>query len=415
MSATSKGIISGDRLITHEQREESSRRIATGLKELGIERGDCVAILMRNDVAFLEVTIGAMMLGAYAVPLNWHFKPEEITYILADCGARVLIGHSDLLHRLSTRLTSEVRSFWLAPPPEVVAAYRLGLTDVSLVEGATDFVAWLEAQPPYLEPPLPASESMIYTSGTTGQPKGVRRNAPTPEEQRKTDEWRALAFGVKPGVRALLPGPLYHVSPNAFGIRAARLAEVLVLMPRFDAESLLNLIECEQIDTIFMVPTMFARLVQLPPEVHHRYDLSSLRHVVHAAAPCPPALKKEMIDWWGPVIFEFYGSTEAGVVTLATSRDALLKPGTVGRCIPGVDLRIYDDAGNLLPPGGIGEIFARRHGYPDFTYHGKPDKRAEVDRDGLITSGDVGYLDEDGYLFICDRKRDMVISGGVNI
>jgi long-chain acyl-CoA synthetase len=355
------------------------------------------------------------MLGAYAVPLNWHFKPEEITYILADCGARVLIGHSDLLHRLSTRLTSEVRSFWLAPPPEVVAAYRLGLTDVSLVEGATDFVAWLEAQPPYLEPPLPASESMIYTSGTTGQPKGVRRNAPTPEEQRKTDEWRALAFGVKPGVRALLPGPLYHVSPNAFGIRAARLAEVLVLMPRFDAESLLNLIECEQIDTIFMVPTMFARLVQLPPEVHNRYDLSSLRHVVHAAAPCPPALKKEMIDWWGPVIFEFYGSTEAGVVTLATSRDALLKPGTVGRCIPGVDLRIYDDAGNLLPPGGIGEIFARRHGYPDFTYHGKPDKRAEVDRDGLITSGDVGYLDEDGYLFICDRKRDMVISGGVNI
>ena len=256
---------------------------------------------------------------------------------------------------------------------------------------------------------------MIYTSGTTGRPKGVRRNAPSADEQRKTEECVRRRLGVKPGVRALLPGPLYHISPNAFAVRAARLAELLVLMPRFDAEALLSLIEREQIDTIIMVPTMFARLLQLSAEVRSRHDLSSLRHVVHTAAPCPPALKEQMIDWWGPVIHEFYGSTEAGVLTLATSQDASRKPGTVGRCIPGAELRIYDDAGNILPPGQIGEIHGRFNGYPDFTYHGRPDKRAEVERDGLITSGDVGYLDEDGYLFICDRKRDMVISGGVNI
>ena len=415
MSARSQGIISGDRLITHEGRESRSRQFAGGLKSLGITRGDCVAILMRNDVAFLEATLGAMMLGAYAVPINWHFKPEEIAYILADCGAKVLIGHSDLLHRLGPAIFSEVRTFWVLTPPEVVSAYRINPADLLPVEGATEFVAWLKAQTPYLEPPQTASESMIYTSGTTGQPKGVRRNAPSAEEQRQTEEWRALAYGVKPGVRALLPGPLYHISPNALAVRAARLAELLVLMPRFDAEALLSWIEREQIDTIFMVPTMFTRLLQLPPEVRSRHDLSSLRHVVHTAAPCLPTLKEQMIDWWGPVVHEFYGSTEAGVLTLATSQDALHKPGTVGKCIPGVELRIYDDAGNILPPGQIGEIYGRCGGYPDFTYQGKPEKRAEVERDGLITSGDVGYLDEEGYLFICDRKRDMVISGGVNI
>jgi len=247
---------------------------------------------MRNDVAFLETTFGAMMLGAYAVPLNWHFKPEEIAYILEDCGAKVLIGHSDLLHRLGPAIFSEVRTFWVLTPPEVVSAYRIDPADLLPVEGATEFDAWLEAQPPYLELPLPASESMIYTSGTTGRPKGVRRNSPTPEQQRKTEAWRALAYGLSAGARALLPGPLYHISPNAFGIRAARLAELLVLMPRFDGETLLSLIEREQIDTIFMVPTMFSRLVQLPPEVRNRHDLASLRHVVHAAAPILPPSRR---------------------------------------------------------------------------------------------------------------------------
>jgi long-chain acyl-CoA synthetase len=178
MSARSQGIVSGDRLITHEERESRSRQFAGGLKSLGISRGDCVAILMRNDVAFLEATLGAMMLGAYAVPINWHFKPDEIAYILADCGAKVLIGHSDLLHRLGPAIFSEVRTLWVLTPPEIVSAYRIDPADLSPPEGATEVTTWLQAQPPYLEPPLPTSESMIYTSGTTGRPKGVRRNAP---------------------------------------------------------------------------------------------------------------------------------------------------------------------------------------------------------------------------------------------
>jgi len=256
---------------------------------------------------------------------------------------------------------------------------------------------------------------MIYTSGTTGHPKGVRRHAPTPEQSASAERMRALIYGLRPGARALLPGPLYHSAPNSFGLRAGRLGGALVLMPRFEPEEFLRLVEAERIDTIFMVPTMFIRLMKLPEAVRRKYDVSSLHHVIHAAAPCPADVKRAMIEWWGPVIHEFYGSTESGAVTFANSEDALRKPGTVGRIAPGAELRFIGEDGKILPQGEIGEIYSRISGNPDFTYHNKPEKRAEIDRDGFITSGDVGYIDEDGYVFICDRKRDMVISGGVNI
>jgi long-chain acyl-CoA synthetase len=226
---------------------------------------------------------------------------------------------------------------------------------------------------------------------------------------------RARVYGLKPGARALLPGPLYHSAPNAFALRAGRLGGVLVMMPRFDPEEFLRVVQDEKIDTIFMVPTMFIRLMKLPEDVRKKYDMSSLRHIIHAAAPCPADVKTAMIDWWGPVIYEFYGSTESGAVTFANSEDALKKPGTVGKIASGAELRFLGDDGEILPQGEIGEIYSRISGNPDFTYHNKPEKRAEIDRDGFITSGDVGYLDADGYVFICDRKRDMVISGGVNI
>jgi long-chain acyl-CoA synthetase len=163
------------------------------------------------------------------------------------------------------------------------------------------------------------------------------------------------------------------------------------------------------------VPTMFIRLMKLPEPVRRKYDMSSLRHVIHAAAPCPADVKGAMIEWWGPVIYEFYGSTESGAVTFANSEDALKKPGTVGKIAPGAELRFVGDDGRLLPQGEIGEIYSRIAASPDFTYHNKTEKRAEIERDGFITSGDVGYIDADGYVFLCDRKRDMVISGGVNI
>jgi len=226
---------------------------------------------------------------------------------------------------------------------------------------------------------------------------------------------RGLIYGLKPGARALLPGPLYHSAPNSFGLRAGRLGGALVVMPRFDPEEFLRVVETEKIDTIFMVPTMFIRLMKLPEEVRRKYDMSSLRHIIHAAAPCPADVKRAMIDWWGPIIYEFYGSTESGAVTFATSEDALNKPGTVGKIAPGAELRFIGDDGKELPQGEIGEIYSRIAGNPDFTYHNKPEKRSEIDREGFITSGDVGYIDADGYVFICDRKRDMVISGGVNI
>jgi long-chain acyl-CoA synthetase len=226
---------------------------------------------------------------------------------------------------------------------------------------------------------------------------------------------RARIYGLKPGVRALLPGPLYHSAPNAFALRAGRLGGALFLMPRFDAEGLLRLVQQEAIDTIFMVPTMFVRLLKLPEEIRQKYDVSSLRHVVHAAAPCPPDVKHAMIKWWGPVVHEYYGSTESGAVTHATPEDALRKPGTVGKVLDGAELRFLDEDGHVLPPGNIGEIYSRSVDSPDFSYHNKPEKRIEIERDGFITSGDVGYIDEDGYVFISDRKRDMVISGGVNI
>jgi long-chain acyl-CoA synthetase len=192
-------------------------------------------------------------------------------------------------------------------------------------------------------------------------------------------------------------------------------ADLLVLMPRFDAEDMLRIVEEQRIDAMFIVPTMFIRLLKLPEEVRRRYDVSSLRFVIHAAAPCPAEVKRAMIDWWGPVIHEFYGGTESGPVSFATSQDAAKKPGTVGRASPGATIRILDDDGHMLPAGAVGEVYSQMSAYADFTYQNAPAERAAVERDGFVTCGDLGYLDEDGYLFLCDRKRDMVISGGVNI
>jgi long-chain acyl-CoA synthetase len=409
------GIISGERRRSHAEVADRSARIAGGLHKLGVKQGDSVCILMRNDIAFIEAANGAMRLGAYGVPVNWHFKPEEIDYILRDSGTSVLIGHADMLHQLRGAIPPKVTVLSVPTPPEILTQYKIDPDHPATPDFAIDFEPWLAQQAPYGGPLVPQPPNMIYTSGTTGHPKGVRRNAPTPEQIANAEAMRALIYGLKPGSRALLPGPLYHSAPNSFGIRAARLGGALVLMPRFDPEEFLQLVEEQRIDTIFMVPTMFIRLMKLPEALRRKYDMSSLRHVIHAAAPCPADVKRAMIEWWGPVIYEFYGSTESGAVTFANSDDALKKPGTVGKISPGAELRFIGDDGRVLPPGEIGEIYSRIAASPDFTYHNKAEKRGEIERDGFITSGDVGYIDADGYVFLCDRKRDMVISGGVNI
>jgi long-chain acyl-CoA synthetase len=409
------GIISGDRRRTHAEVADRVARIAGGLYRLGVKQGDSVCILMRNDIAFIEAAYGAMRLGAYGVPVNWHFKPQEINYVLRDSDASVLIGHVDLLHQLHEAIPPGVTVLSVLTPPEILAAYKIDRDHLATPDFAADFEAWLAQQALYDGPLVSQPSNMIYTSGTTGNPKGVRRDAPTPQQIAAAERLRAHIYGLKPGVRTLVPGPLYHSAPNSFGLRAGRLGGALVLMPRFDAEEFLRLVEAESIDTLFMVPTMFVRLMKLPQSVREKYDTSSLRHVVHAAAPCPADVKRAMLDWWGPVISEYYGSTEASALTYATAADAFKKPGTVGKIIEGVELRFLDDHGEVLPQGEIGEIYSRTSDTPDFTYHNKPEKRAEIERDGFITSGDVGYIDADGYVFICDRKRDMVISGGVNI
>jgi long-chain acyl-CoA synthetase len=224
-------------------------------------------------------------------------------------------------------------------------------------------------------------------------------------------------FDIRPGegIRTVITGPVYHSAPNLYALSAARDGGLVVLQPRFDAEDLLRQIEQHRITHLHMVPTMFVRLLKLPAEVRGKYDLSSLKFVVHAAAPCPPDVKRQMIEWWGPIINEYYGGTETGGAVFHTAEEALKKPGTVGRPIPGAVVKILDAAGKELGPGKIGEVYLRIGGFPDFTYNGMDDKRHEVERNGLITCGDVGYLDEEGYLFLCDRVRDMVISGGVNI
>jgi long-chain acyl-CoA synthetase len=415
MSGLSKGLVLGQRALSAEDLDQRVRRLASGLATLGVGRGDCIAILMRNDMPFIEAAYGAQQLGAYAVPVNWHFKAEEIDYIMRDSGAKVLCGHADLLAPLVGHLPAGVTLIAVDTPPDVAEPYGLRPLQAQDVPGAIDYAAFVAGQVPHQGQPTLAPLVMFYTSGTTGHPKGVRRPAPNAQQMAASERVRRDIMGLKPGVRTCVPGPLYHSAPNAFAMRAGRVGEVMVLMPRFEPADLLDIIGRERIDTMFMVPTMLIRLLKLPKDVRQKADVSSLRHIIIAAAPCPPEVKRAMIEWWGPVIYEFYGSTESSAVTLADSADALAKPGTVGRAVQGAEIRILDDQGRILPTGEIGEVYTRWSELPDFTYHNKPDQRQAIDRDGFITSGDVGYMDADGYLFLCDRKRDMVISGGVNI
>mgnify|MGYP002265653888 CR=1 FL=1 len=392
-------------------------KAAGGFRELGVGPDDAVCLLLRNDFAFFEASMGATMAGAYAVPINWHGTAEEVGYILDDCDARALVIHADLLPGVASAVPEGCAVLVVPTPVEVMEAYRIAAEEALVPADRTDWNAWLESRSPMTSEPLTTRGNMIYTSGTTGNPKGVRREPVTAEQLEKQYQTFTHVFGVSvdPSIRTVVTGPMYHSAPNAYGLFAARCCGLVVLQPRFDAEELLALIEKERLTHIHMVPTMFVRLLKLPEDVRNRYDLSSLRFVVHAAAPCPPDVKRRMIEWWGPVINEYYGGTETGAVFFHTSEEALRKPGTVGRPVPGAEVRVVDDNKQPLGPNEIGEIYMRANSWPDFTYNKNPEKRAEAGLDHLITCGDVGYLDDEGFLFLCDRKKDMVISGGVNI
>jgi long-chain acyl-CoA synthetase len=411
------GILRGDEFLSGAALAERPTRAAAALELVGVGQGDTVALLLRNDTPFFEASFAAGTLGASPVPVNWHGKNDEVRFILEDAKAKVLVTHADLLRSLIAAVPDDVVIRVVDTPADIGDAYGVDKELWAIPDGSVSWSEWIESCEPDPRPLGDPLTTMIYTSGTTGRPKGVRRLAM--EEGNPDTAALAVATlrttGLMPGMRTVITGPLYHTAPNAYALMAARLGGFIVLQPRFDPEQLMRIVEQQCITHLHMVPTMFVRVLKLPAEVRSRYDLSSLQHVVHAAAPCPLAVKRQLIDWWGPIIHEYYGGTETGAVVACDSEEWLAHPGTVGKPGPTSTVRIYDEDARVLPPGEVGEIFMRLGGFPDFTYEGRPEARAEVDRDGLVTCGDVGYLDEDGYLYLCDRKRDMVISGGVNI
>jgi long-chain acyl-CoA synthetase len=413
------GIVSGDRHLTLEGLGERAARAAAGLASLGIGKGDLIALYLRNDLPFFEASAAAGMLGAYPTPVNWHYTETEARYLFENSGAKAMIIHADLIPAIEAALPAGVPLLVVETPPEIAAAY--GIAAAPVPAGMIDWSRWLEQFAPYAGALTEAPGSIIYTSGTTGHPKGVRRNQPTPEQTTVAVQIGCLCMGFADWLSqpdqivTVITGPMYHSAPNFYAGIAARIGATVILEPRFEPEELLAMIERHQVTHIHMVPIMFNRLLRLPDEVKRKYDLSSLRFVVHAAAPCPPPIKRAMIEWWGPVINEYYGSTETGSVTMCTSAEWLAHPGTVGKAIPGADVRVIDADGSSLPAGEVGEVVARVTSGVDFTYHGDDAKRAASEKVGLIAPGDIGYLDADGFLYLCDRAKDMIISGGANI
>jgi len=379
-------------------------RLANGLVSRGVQAGDCVATLLWNRPEWLELALASAQSGTYFLPINWHLSASEVAYILADSGA--------------TALVTDERTAQIA----VDAAEQAALDPdrrfaVGAVEGFRD-VNDLVADQPSTRPSEPrAGEVMLYTSGTTGRPKGIRRPLSGADPEAAVTPMAGLMssiFAVPSGPNVqLVTGPLYHTTPGSIAVLGLHMGHTLVLMDRWDAEHTLQLIERHRVTYLHLVPTMFQRLLSLPAEVRQRYDTSSLRSVVHGAAPCPVEVKRRMIDWWGPVINEYYGSSEGGG-TSVRAREWLERPGTVGRPWPGSTISILGDDGEECPANRPGAVYIKMPGF-DFQYHNAPEKTRESSRGGFFTVGDIGYLDEDGYLFLSGRSAELIISGGVNI
>jgi long-chain acyl-CoA synthetase len=378
-------------------------RSVSVLRAAGVGDGDIVALMTRNHPATLELMLAVRWLGAQWCPINWHFLADEVRHILVDSGARVLIADAPLLAGLQGIDLTGVRTFTTGPGADTSAA--------------TPWEPLRDAALPDPMPAAPARGAMFYTSGTTGRPKGIRREPASPAQQAAMLQVRQLTMGIGGGgsLRALINAPVYHSAPNSFCLGVAQESGELFIEERFDAERTLQLVEQHRITHAYLVPTMYVRMLALPESVRRRHDLSSMRFVSSTGSPCAPEVKRAMIEWWGPVIHESYGSSELGYMTLLTSDQALRKPGSAGLPLPGVTLAILDDQGNALPRGAAGLIYAHQPATADFSYIGNADARLRMERDGLKTMGDIGYLDDDGFLFIVDRSADMVISGGVNI
>jgi long-chain acyl-CoA synthetase len=400
-------IVFQEHTITPAVFHDRIRRSARVLQSAGIGEGSVVALMMRNSPQMLELMLAARWLGALWCPINWHYKTEEVQYILGNSGARVLVIDAQLLAGLPGLQLDTVTTFIHNSAADRDAAGP-ALT-------APDWEHSRDAAAPLDEPARAPRGAMLYTSGTTGQPKGIVRAAASPEKAASGLAVLRQVLGFKPGMRALVSAPMYHSAPNTYCVGASLENAELFIEPRFDAEHTLRMIERHRLTHAYLVPTMYVRMLALPADVRKRYDLSSMQFVASTGSPCAPEVKRAMIDWWGPVINEAYGSSELGYSTLLSSADALRKPGSAGRPLSGARFAILDEQGAALPPGQAGLIYLHQDAYADFSYIGNPEARQRMEKDGLKTLGDVGYLDEDGFLFIVDRASDMVISGGVNI
>jgi long-chain acyl-CoA synthetase len=415
------GVRCGERFSTYPELFARALRATRGLHELGIGAGDRVALLLRNSIEFLEASIATVPLGASAVPINWHWRGDEIAHVLRDSGAKALIVHADLYPAIAASVPDAVRR--IVVPDDAYAPLAAGAHEsVDPGDGtvpphakALAWGDWLAANEPWGQPPESSPVSIIYTSGTTGRPKGVVREPAGEEQKERVQAMISALFKLEPGERTVIPAPMYHAAPNVYALAAATRGMDMTIMPKFDAEQFLQIVEGNRVTTVQMVPTMFVRLLALPDEVRSRHDTSSLRCIVHAAAPCPPDVKRAMIEWLGPIVDEYYGGTETGPVVWCSSEEWLAHPGTVGRPLEGAVVKIFDADGRELPAGESGEVYVWLDVWPDFTYEHDEEKRRAIERDGLVSCGDVGYLDEDGYLYLNDRRADMVISGGVNI
>jgi long-chain acyl-CoA synthetase len=381
-----------------------ANQISNGLRALGLGRGDTLAVVVPNGVEIMELVLGAQQIGLYLTPINHHLVGPEIAYIVRDSGAKVLVGHERFAGAL--QVAAEEANF---PEDRRFA--------IGSIPGWRPFSELTDGQPDTRPENRTAGAPMHYTSGTTGRPKGVKRALADidPDEMGALYSMFLMMFGVQAedGNVHITGSPLYHTAVLLWTTNSLHLGHMAVLMDKWSPEEMLRLIDKHRVTTSHMVPTQFHRLLALPEDVRNKYDVTSLRCMVHAAAPCPIEIKKRMIDWWGDSIMEYYAATEGGG-TIVTAKEWLDRPGTVGKAWTGSEVRILDDDGNQLAAGHIGTVYMAL-GQAAFEYKDDPEKTNANRRDGFFTVGDVGELDDDGYLFLRDRKIDMIISGGVNI
>lgn len=388
--------------VTFAEMDAYANRFAQLLRARGLKRGDHFAVLMENNVHYLQVVWGSQRAGTMMVPISTRLTAPEICYILKDAGAKFLLT--------STRYA------------EAIEGIRDECADLPLLivdgEGEEDYEAALAAQPPEPIADQAPGQYMLYSSGTTGRPKGVKPAPPEDDDILATNPLMGLAV-MGAGMPAdgsmvyLSPAPLYHAAPIGWCTTAQRLGGTVVVMEKFDPEHALETIEKYKVTDSQWVPTHFVRMLKLDPEVRTRYDLSSHQRALHAAAPCPVPIKREMIEWWGPIINEYYAGSEGVGMTLIKAEDWLTHPGSVGKAIHGT-LHVCDAEGEEVPAGQDGLLYFENDLIP--TYHNDPEKTREaMHPKGWMTLGDIGHVDEDGFLYLTDRKSHMIISGGVNI